>query len=65
MKKITAVEKGLLLVGVMLPGTIFLLNRHFRLSDSVYGFLVGLGIGLELLALIRLAKRKKPLQSPN
>jgi hypothetical protein len=57
--KPTFKEKALLLAGLLLPAIISLIKHHFKVSDPLYGFFAGSGIGLELLALISLAKRKR------
>lgn len=59
MKKIPKPALILIYFGVLLT-TLQLLLKHFsNISDSLLGFLVGLGIGIELIGLIAVLKFKK------
>jgi len=48
----------LLIAGLMLTTTLPLAARHFKVSDIALGFIVGLGISLELWALISIIRYK-------
>jgi hypothetical protein len=47
---------ALLVIGLMLTTVSPLICRHFRLPDYLTGFSMGIGIGLEILAIV-FAKR--------
>lgn len=50
---------ALLITGLLLISFVPLVNRYFPLPDFVKGFLGGLGIALELIALIKSKRDKK------
>ncbi len=54
---------ALLVTGLMMTTVSPLVARHFHWSDAMHGFVVGMGIGLELLAIVFLMRNKKAAAS--
>ena len=49
----------LLILGTILLGSSFIINRYILLSDGMNGFIKGITIGLLILSLISFAKQRK------
>jgi L-lactate permease len=52
-------EMTLMAIGLLLVCAIQFIARKMDVPDFIQGTVIGAGIGLELLALIRLAKRRR------
>lgn len=50
---------ALLVIGLMMTTTFPLIARQFHWTDALTGFMMGTGIGLELLAVIYIVRFKK------
>lgn len=48
-----------LIVGLLLITLTPIIGRHFLLSDGLKGFLNGLGLALEFIALVKIQRNKK------
>jgi len=48
-----------LAAGLFLLSFSFILSRYVQLSDNVNGFLKGIGIGVMVIAVLRLSRKKK------
>jgi len=57
-KKATPIERLFLVLAILLISAPFIIKHYRPMPDSLYGFIVGAGIGIELLILIKIAKRK-------
>jgi len=49
----------LLIVGLLMTTTMPVIGRHFLMPDFVKGFLTGLGLTLEFIALVKIQRSKK------
>jgi hypothetical protein len=49
----------LLVTGLFLTALVPILNRYFPMPDVLKGFLMGLGLCIEVIALIRIDKHQK------
>ncbi len=56
MKKTPAL--ALLITGLMLVTVAPLIGQHFHLADSTRGFITGTGIGIEIMAILIIRRRK-------
>lgn len=52
----------LLIIGLLMTTTFPMIGRHFRLPDFLIGFIIGMGIVLELFALVMAVRYKRRLQ---
>lgn len=52
-------ELRLIAAGLLLAAVPFLVNEWIHIPDFVRGILVGVGIGLEIIGLIRMSRRRK------
>lgn len=48
----------LLIAGLLIPAVVSILSRCVPLPDGLSGFVAGVGIGLELMALISIRRHK-------
>jgi hypothetical protein len=48
----------LLIAGLLMTTTMPLIGRHFSMPDFAKGFITGLGLTLELLALVKIQQSK-------
>jgi hypothetical protein len=48
----------LLIAGLLLTTTMPIIGRHFLMPDFVKGFMTGLGLTLELIALVKIQRGK-------
>jgi hypothetical protein len=48
----------LLIAGLLLTTTMPIIGRHFLMPDFVKGFMTGLGLTLELIALVKIQRSK-------
>lgn len=62
MKRIDKKYLILLTLGAFVMSFSFILTHYVTVTDAVDGFLKGTGLGLMILGLIVLAKKKKQLQ---
>jgi len=58
-KKVLKPELRLVAIGLLLVTMPFLINDWIPVPDFVRGALMGIGIGLEIIGLIRINRRKK------
>jgi hypothetical protein len=49
----------LLVTGLFLTALVPIINRYFPMPDVLKGFLMGLGLCIEVIALIKIDKNKK------
>jgi hypothetical protein len=49
----------LLVIGLLLTSLTSIVNHYFPMPDVVKGFLMGLGLMIEVIALVRMQKNKK------
>jgi len=49
----------LLVIGLLLTTLMPIVNRYFPMPDVVKGFLMGLGLTIEVIALIKMDRNKK------
>ncbi|WDF54866.1 hypothetical protein [Mucilaginibacter sp. KACC 22063] len=50
---------ALLIIGVLMVTTTPIISKHFFMPDSVRGFIYGLGLALEVIAIIKFQQSKK------
>jgi len=50
-----------LIIGLLLSSGVPILNRYFPISDSMKGLLTGLGLGIEMIGIIKLDRGRKNL----
>ena len=48
-----------LIVGLLITTIPFMISRYFAIADSLRGFLIGLGLSLEVIALVMIQRSKK------
>ncbi|MGN6640155.1 MAG: hypothetical protein ACTHJ8_14695 [Mucilaginibacter sp.] len=58
-KKITNPELLIISVGLLLVTVPFLLNTWIQVSDFMRGGLMGIGIGMEVIGIFRINRRKR------
>jgi len=58
MKKLTISAKAYLIIGLFILCTVQILRHYLTMPDFAAGALMGIGIGVEILALIKLNKAK-------
>jgi hypothetical protein len=49
----------LLVIGLLLTSLIPIVNRYFPMPDGLTGFLMGLGLAIEVIGLIKMDRLKK------
>ena len=49
----------LLVVGLLMTSLPPMINRHFAIPDILRGFLGGLGLALEVIALVKMQRHQK------
>jgi hypothetical protein len=54
-----------LIVGLLLVSFIPIINKHVAIPDFAKGFLTGLGLTLEFIALLKIQRSKKETQQCN
>ena len=52
----------LLVVGLLMTSLPPMINRHFPIPDMLQGFLGGLGLTLEVMALVKMQRHRKNLK---
>lgn len=51
--------KYILSLGLLIVSLDFMLKHYFNLSDSVSGFIMGIGVGLEIFAAFSIIRERK------
>jgi hypothetical protein len=59
MKQLNKTNVALLVAGLLLLNSGFIINRYTTISDAMDGFIKGLSIGLMILSLIVLIRQKR------
>lgn len=59
MKRIDRKQQLLLSLGLFVISSSFILKHFINLSDAENGFIIGVGIGLEIVSLIYYRKKRK------
>lgn len=61
MKK-TSVSKAVLMLlvsGLLLTSVVPIVNRYYPMPDALNGFFMGIGLAIEVLALIKMERNKR------
>jgi hypothetical protein len=48
-----------LIVGLLFSTVPFMISRYTAMPDSLHGFLIGLGLSLEVIALVKIQRSRK------
>ena len=49
----------LLVSGLLLTSVVPIVNRYFPMADVIKGFLMGLGLAIEVVALVKMDRNKR------